>query len=297
MQKRASFSQKHYTTVFEPLPVGGDRAIYFDAKPILLPYSEDFPKLHYHDRFEIGICESGDGLFLSEGEFYSVTEGDVIFLAPGKRHYSRSLHPQAPCRCRFVYLRANDLWELFKGLDKPTADRLQRLAEAIPAVLHRDTAPAEHLAYVTRICTSADAPINGEVSLRLACFLLEARRHFQPHEDAKPPIKPSRYTTDAATAIAEHIALHYERSETSAELAAMVHISESQLRRQFLHAYGIPPLAYRKHLRCRIARELLSNPRLTVGEIAERVGYPSSSDFCRAFRAEYHISPSEYRKQ
>ena len=297
MQKRASFCQKHYTTIFEPLPVGSDRAIYFDVKPIVLPNSEDFPMLHYHDRFEIGICESGDGLFLSEGEFYSVTEGDVIFLAPGKRHYSRSLHPQAPCKCRFVYPRAEDLWTTLRCLEPSDLERIRRLTASIPAVLHRDTAPAEHLVYVTRLCTDPEALLDGEIPLRLACFLLEARRHFHSHEDAKPPIKSSRYTTDAATAIAEHIALHYEESETAAELAAMVHISESQLRRQFLHAYGIPPLAYRKHLRCRIARELLSNPRLTVGEIAERVGYPSTSDFCRAFRSEYHISPSEYRKQ
>ena len=42
MQKRASFHQKHYETVFEALPVGNDRAVYFDARAISLPYSEGF---------------------------------------------------------------------------------------------------------------------------------------------------------------------------------------------------------------------------------------------------------------
>ncbi len=40
-----------------------------------------------------------------------------------------------------------------------------------------------------------------------------------------------------------------------------------------------------------VARDLLSNPELTVSEVAERVGYREVSNFSRAFRRWYGISP------
>ena len=108
IQKHAFSVNLHsYQTVFAPLPVGAEEAVYFDETAVVLRYAEDFPFLHYHDRYEIGICESGEGLVVSEGQFFSVSAGDLMFVAPGTCHYSRSLHEEALCRCRFVYLRAD----------------------------------------------------------------------------------------------------------------------------------------------------------------------------------------------
>ena len=104
MQKRA-FSQ--YEAFFAPLPVKADEPIFFDQRSVGLPFAEDFPKLHYHDRYEIGICESGEGLFLCEGRYSSVSAGDLMFVAPQDRHYSRSLHKDELCRCRFLYVSAD----------------------------------------------------------------------------------------------------------------------------------------------------------------------------------------------
>jgi AraC-like DNA-binding protein len=59
----------------------------------------------------------------------------------------------------------------------------------------------------------------------------------------------------------------------------------------------MPPIAYRNRVRCRIAAELLTKSTLSIAEIADRVGFGSTSDFYRAFRTFYAVSPSEYRKE
>ena len=300
MQKRASEQEKQYPTVFEPLPTKAEAELYFDTHAVTLPCTEQIPKLHYHNRFELGICEGGDGLFLSEGRFYALAPGDVIFLAPGKRHYSRSLSPDAPCYCRFVYLSADALLRALNAMPQADRQAILDVGNDIPTVLHPTQAPlvAEWIERLVALCREQQSHLSLHASLYLACLLLDAKRSLPRSESAKTPqpLAPSHDVSAAVTA-AEHLSLYYHLSESSAELAKACHISESQLRRQFLHAYGTSPIAYRNRLRCKIARELLLNRQLTVADVSQRIGYKSTSDFCRAFRKVYGASPSEYRKR
>ena len=45
------------------------------------------------------------------------------------------------------------------------------------------------------------------------------------------------------------------------------------------------------------ARELLCDDNLSIGDVSRMVGFQSLQYFCRAFRAETGMSPSEYRNQ
>lgn len=45
------------------------------------------------------------------------------------------------------------------------------------------------------------------------------------------------------------------------------------------------------------AAELLHNIRLSVGDIADMVGYTNAKNFSRAFHNYYHMTPMQYRKQ
>jgi len=50
-------------------------------------------------------------------------------------------------------------------------------------------------------------------------------------------------------------------------------------------------------IRIRRARELLSDPSLKIGEIAELVGYTDSGHFARAFKKIEGVSANEYRNR
>src|SRR4051812_37405218 len=70
-------------------------------------------------------------------------------------------------------------------------------------------------------------------------------------------------------------------------------------RRQLQRAYAeIGQTTFREHLtavRMRRAAELLAGGRLTVREVARRVGYRQPAQFAKAFRRATGDSPSEYR--
>ena len=58
---------------------------------------------------------------------------------------------------------------------------------------------------------------------------------------------------------------------------------------------GEPPLTYLTRHRMRLAARQLSTSALSVGKIAEQVGYASEAAFSQAFKREHGVSPSAWR--
>jgi len=294
MQKRAHRPLSHYDTYFSPLPTEQSNPVYFSGIHVNLPYADDFPFLHYHDRYEIGICESGEGLFLSEGVFSSVSKGDLIFIPPSRRHYSRSLSPENPCVCRFAYLHTPTVEQLISSSAlESKKEFVTSSAQSIPPVIHHAENPksAELLMRIIEACAKKTNEGNMVAALLISAFIIESCEVYQPYS----PPHITGNTTDAISQISEYLYLHYSDSDTSKFLAQKCHLSESQLRRRFVSAYGMPPIAYRNLLRCRIAAELLTRTDMPVSEISSRIGFHTTSDFYRSFTKIYGVSPSRYR--
>ena len=192
MQKRAILK---YDTVFAPLPTPSATAVYYDKKQISLPYAEDFPKLHYHDRYEIGVCEEGEGLFLSEGEFFAVSPGDIIFIAPGRRHYSRSLSQSDTAKCRFAYINA----ELVHNITGEPSELY------VPAVISpRELSLAAELLSALELCFSGSPSAERIAILRLCVFILSAKeQNFE-----RRGVKRVELRESPSARAAEYISLH-----------------------------------------------------------------------------------------
>lgn len=72
--------------------------------------------------------------------------------------------------------------------------------------------------------------------------------------------------------------------------------SKSYLFRTFKAQMGCSIMAYYNNLKVERAKNLLSNTRLTVTEISEKLGYESQSYFTKAFKKSTLYSPLSYRK-
>jgi len=79
------------------------------------------------------------------------------------------------------------------------------------------------------------------------------------------------------------------------ELAQHVHLSPSRLRHLFRHETGIPMSHYLKSVRLRQAEVLLRTTFLSMKEIVIQLGMTSGSNFARAFKTTYGVSPTTYR--
>jgi AraC family transcriptional regulator, transcriptional activator of the genes for pyochelin and ferripyochelin receptors len=81
-----------------------------------------------------------------------------------------------------------------------------------------------------------------------------------------------------------------------AKLAQIIGSNEFTLKTGFKKLFGLPVYQYLFQIRMSKATHLLTTTNLSIQDIAISVGYENLSAFTRAFKKEYHILPSELRK-
>jgi len=86
-----------------------------------------------------------------------------------------------------------------------------------------------------------------------------------------------------------------QRDWTVAEMAAVLGVSDGQLRRLVAEGLGATPRHLLCNLRLQAAARLLEDPAIRIKEIQARVGIADASHFCRDFRDRYGMTPSEFR--
>ncbi len=80
----------------------------------------------------------------------------------------------------------------------------------------------------------------------------------------------------------------------AARLAAQRGVTYEQLRRHFARRFGAAPQAFLDELRLSQAAAHLRSSRLSIKEIAGKLGFADPSQFCHRFRARFGCSPGEY---
>lgn len=217
----------------------------------------------------------GTGMVTLEGVSENASAGDVYILPPGSRHAYRSdaAHPWIK-----IFLNA---W-----------------GEAIPALLgaygltgravyHR--CPVEALFRQLFDLTSrpTDPAMPAQCALKFHEILIAVAATQAPHRE--PPGEAER--------LKALIDSHPERAFTIRELAACIYRSEDYVIKLFKRRFGQTPHAYATSRKIRLACSLLAQTRLTVTEIAARLGYDDPQYFSHVFRRLAGKSPSVYRQE
>ncbi len=107
----------------------------------------------------------------------------------------------------------------------------------------------------------------------------------------------SKSQEELAKEAGAYILEHMDKRITIKEVSEMMHVSQTQLKNSFRNYYGNSVYKYIRSKKMRRAADLLAEGRLSVMEIAGMLGYENCSKFAAAFRGEYGISPSGYRRQ
>jgi AraC family transcriptional regulator, alkane utilization regulator len=87
-----------------------------------------------------------------------------------------------------------------------------------------------------------------------------------------------------------------ERAWTVDELAREVALSRSLLATRFASLVGESPMQYLMRWRLALAARALRSGRDAIARVAERSGYETEAAFSRAFKREFGLPPSAWRK-
>lgn len=137
------------------------------------------------------------------------------------------------------------------------------------------------------------------ISERFSLMMIDLVRRFGGQEEASslPVIKGSSHYFVKGINMPEllgYIQSNLGQPITLDGLCRMAGINKTTLTEVFKNCFGVTPVRYVNQERLAYAKELLINTDLSVGEIAESVGF-SNHNFSRYFRAQHGCTPLEYR--
>lgn len=145
-------------------------------------------------------------------------------------------------------------------------------------------------------------PFSSEEVLARVFVHLRFKRHMERLEaaaaaEAVRAIAPG--TPEGIDYVAETIAeLQRNLSDWTglSELARRVGTNEKKLTELFRRRFGMTVFEYLVDLRLETARRQLEKTGLQIQLIASGAGFGNASDFSRAFRRRYGVTPREYRQ-
>lgn len=89
---------------------------------------------------------------------------------------------------------------------------------------------------------------------------------------------------------------HLDEPLSISDLSRRACLSATTFKEGFRRLYGLPVHTWLQQRRMERAAELLRDSSLSVLGVAQSVGYSSASQFSAAFRRQYGMSPTMYRK-
>lgn len=143
--------------------------------------------------------------------------------------------------------------------------------------------------------TEDEKPGNEFMRSRLAEMLLVEAMRSTSSISAPPGLLRGLGDERLAAAL-KQLHAHVDQSWSVAELAKIAALSRSSFFERFTRTVGVAPMEYLLSWRMEIAKELLRLGELSVSEIAERIGYGSTSAFSIAFTRHVKQPPSHYAR-
>ncbi len=123
---------------------------------------------------------------------------------------------------------------------------------------------------------------------------------FRPCLRCRPELAPGRSPAEAGSRLALRAARLLEEDgwadRNLADLAGRLGVTDRHLRRLFRAEYGVAPRDYLRTRRLLLAKNLLTDTRLSVTEVAMGAGFGSLRRFNEAFSEHYRLTPGDLRR-
>jgi len=250
--------------------------------------------------------EAGDGAFTQSGDLVLVMRGSAHVLAsePGVRAVAFDELLRSPPHADGAVRHGGTGRGVAIACGRFAFDdsRAEFLLGSLPPLLHLEARSGPGHAWalpllgaLERECRKGE-PGHRAIARRLSEILfIRVLRQILARESAFPDLLALIGDPLLGRALRS---LHAEpgRDWSLARLASLAGTSRSVFTQRFRERLGTTPMRYLTDRRMQLARELLADCALSVGEVGRRVGYASEAAFNRAFRDVVGEPPGRYRR-
>lgn len=273
----------------------GDIEFPYNTYLCTLPLDFDRVPLHWHDEVEIIYVKKGHAYITVDLTQYAVSADTIVLILPGQLH---SIDQYDDLSVEYENILFDISMLLPRQEDTSSADFLRPLLSGkltVPTVF--DTT-SEHYEAISACIDACDEicktkPLGYELYIKSKlyefCYVLSNRCRI---EVKSRPMK----SLDKMKTITKYVENNYMKKITIADVAALAEFSESHFMRYFKETMGTSFIDYLREYRLAMAAHLLLASDSSVLSIAEEVGFENLSYFNRAFKKEFALTPTQYRR-
>jgi len=283
----------HCTSEFSPILLGG-----LKIQPVVLHFTREKEKrvvpVHQHRFAELSWMIDGSMgyKFGDELQVISSKEKNFIFIPPETSHQRISQENNSTILGFLLDLTPqNKAGEIFY-------DKIAEFLTENNFIFDNIAFMNEFEARMFEQLASKNGIVMGRINLLIYEFLFNFFNHFFPDyliqnsNDHK-----MSYNHDVLVVNTKQlIEAHLSSSISQKEIARKFSISVRHLSRIFSGQTGFSVGSYIIQRRLNAAKKMLYNPKFSVKEIAESLGFRSDNYFCAFFKRQTGMTPLEYAK-
>jgi AraC-like DNA-binding protein len=249
--------------------------------------------LHHHDFYEIYFFLSGNVSYNIESRSYRLSPGDILLISPHELHQPIFSPEKQNYERMVLWLNAGFLQQFSVGeLDMTCCFNDQGREKA--NLIRPDGVTRELLSYlIQQLLREQDSE---EFGTEIYCLSLLAQLLVMVNRTALRAGKGPEARDNADSTvyrILTYINEHYNEDLNLDFLANKFFISKYHLSREFGRVVGTSVHRYILQKRLIMARQMMA-AGVPTSEVYQHCGFGDYSNFYRAFRNEYQISPRQY---
>lgn len=258
-------------------------------------------RLNWHERLELFIPLTGQGLFRMGSNLFEFSAGDIIIVDNMKLHgllqfegerrqavvvtfLPHFIYNLNSCLCDFVLV--SPFYSVKEGV--------------VPVLRSSDTQSIPAHRALAKLVTCY-AKSNNDLENQAGCkaYLLELLFHiadrFRESKVARSEYLIQQERSQRLGKLFDLIQQEYSEQITVGRAASVVGMSESQFMKFFKRATGMTFIDYLTRIRLHKAHQVLTESTLSVAEVAYSVGFSDQSYFTKRFREVFGMPPRELR--
>jgi AraC-like DNA-binding protein len=252
--------------------------------------------LHHHDFYEIYFFISGNVSYNIESRSYRLSPGDILLISPHELHQP-IFSPEKQNYERIVLWLNAGFMQQFGVFDQDLRSCFDVQNPEHTNLIRPDGVTRELVNYlVQQLLREQDSE---DFAAELYCLSLLTQLLVMVNRSALRAGKEPEARDNADTTvyrILTYINEHYNEELNLDFLANKFFISKYHLSREFGRVVGTSVHRYILQKRLIMARQMMASGRPT-SEVYQHCGFGDYSNFYRAFRKEYQISPREYLEE